>query len=854
MYDPKDIFKKFSEQTRHLLVSSQKIAETMKTGIGSEDILLALTVTSGSLAHKILKENMVNIDQIRLIIRFNNLKSVHGHGFSQEAKKILELAMDKAVRLKHSLVEPEHILWAIVTNKGCLAYKILSKIGIDLENIEEDLDDVLEENGEFDDFTEKNLDSLGTESQVFGFETPKDFMIFGSQPFSVSSKINTREKNKSKTPMLDYFGINLNNLAKNNKLDPVVGREKELERIVQILCRKTKNNPVLVGDPGIGKTAIAEGLAQKIVKGSVPTKLKNKKVISIDLALIVSGTMYRGQFEERIKKIVDEISQSGNIILFLDEIHTIIGSGSAEGSMDAANILKPALAKGQLRLIGATTKDEYRKHIEKDTALERRLQPVKVEEPSSEETVQILKGLRPKYEIFHDVKITDQAIKDAVYLSKRYIQDRYLPDKAIDLIDEAASALQIANQLKNKNKKLIELENKLHNVLALKETQAEKQNYEDAARLKTQEIQLKIEIDKLKIKLKPKAIANTVDSNEIAKVVSLWTNVPVSNMLKKDKIKILNLNNILKEKIIGQDEAISSVSTSIMRSKAGIGDPNRPIGAFIFLGPTGVGKTELARVLAEELFGSRDAIIKIDMSEFMEKHNVSRLVGAPPGYVGYDEAGKLTEAVRQKPYSLILFDEIEKAHPEVFNILLQILEDGQLTDAKGRTVNFRNCIIILTSNLGTHELSKTAALGFREKNEIAKKSIEKKYSEMKENITKQLKNSFKPELVNRLDKIIVFKPLAESSVLKITNLKLKELEQRLEIEHFKITFDDKTKNYLAKKSFDPEYGARPVRRTISDLVENPLSEAIISGKFVEGDSINVSLVKDKICFNKAKNI
>ena len=850
MYDPKDIFKKFSEQTRHLLVSSQKIAETMKTGIGSEDILLALTVTSGSMAHKILKENMVNIDQIRLIIRFNNLKSVHGHGFSQEAKKILELAMDKAVKHKHSLVEPEHILWAIVTNTDCLANKILNKIGIDLENIEEDLEDILEENDDLDDFPEKSFDSLGSEPQVFGFETPKDFMIFGSQPFSPSSRTGTKEKNKSKIPMLDYFGTNLNNLAKNNKLDPVVGRETELERIVQILCRKTKNNPVLVGDPGIGKTAIAEGLAQKIVKGLVPAKLKNKKVVSIDLALIVAGTMYRGQFEERIKKIVEEISQAGDIILFLDEIHTMIGSGSAEGSMDAANILKPALAKGQLRLIGATTKDEYRKHIEKDAALERRLQPVKVEEPSSEETIQILKGLRSKYESFHEVKITDQAINDAVYLSQRYISDRHLPDKAIDLIDEAASATHINNQLRNKNKKIIDLENELHKVLSLKEAQAEKQNYEDAARLKTQEIRLKIEIDKLKLKLKPKSIANSVDSSEIAKIVSLWTGIPVTNMLKKDKVKVLNLANTLKEKIIGQDEAINSVSRSITRSKAGIGDPKRPIGAFIFLGPTGVGKTELARVLSEELFGSRDSIIKIDMSEFMEKHNVSRLVGAPPGYVGFDEAGKLTEAVRQKPYSLILFDEIEKAHPEVYNILLQILEDGQLTDAKGRTVNFRNCIIILTSNLGTHELTKTAALGFREKNEIARKNIEKKYDEMKENIINQLKKSFKPELVNRLDKIIVFKPLDQNSILKIVNLRLSELEYRLEKEQLKIIFDPKVKNYLAKKGFDNEYGARLVRRTITDLVENPLSESILSGELMPGDSIKAFLIKDKICFKK----
>lgn len=852
MYDPKDIFKRFSDLTRHLLVSSQKIAETMKTGIGSEDILLALTVTSGSLAHKILKENMVNIDQIRLIIRFNNIKSIHGQGLSHEAKQILELAMDKAVKQKHTLVEPEHILWAILTKRDCLANKILVKIGIDLEVIKHELNNILETDGEIDEIIDKSFNSIGEGSQAFGFDAPRDFMIFGPQHMAMPHKVYTKEKNKSKTPILDYFSTNLNNLALSNKLDPVIGREEELSRMIQILCRKTKNNPVLVGDPGIGKTAIAEGLAQKIISGQVPLRLMNKKVVSLDLALIIAGTMYRGQFEERMKKIVEEITTDGDIILFLDEIHTMIGAGSAEGSMDTANILKPALSKGHLRLIGATTKEEYRKYIEKDAALERRLQPVKVEEPTSVQSIQILRGIRQRYEEHHYVKITDQALEDAVYLSKRYISDRYLPDKAIDLIDEAASAAQIASQLKNRSKKLIDLENELRNILVLKETQAEKQNYEEAARLKTQEIRLRMEIEKLQSNLKSKSAANVVDSDEIAKVVSLWTSIPVSNLLKKEKIKILNLASNLKQKVIGQEEAINAIAESIKRSKAGIGDPKRPIGAFIFLGPTGVGKTELARVLAEELFGNIDALVKIDMSEFMEKHTVSRLTGAPPGYIGYDDAGKLTETIRQHPYSLVLFDEIEKAHPEIFNILLQILEDGYLTDAKGKRVNFRNTIIILTSNLGTHELTKTAALGFRAKNEKSQKSMNKKYQDMKDKIITQLKNSFKPEFVNRLDNIIVFKPLSQDSVLKIVDLKLRELEQRLKKENIELIADARVKKYLAKKGFDPEYGARPIRRAITEFIENPLSEAILKGKFTSKDTIKVSLSGQKIVFKKQR--
>ena len=849
MYDPRDIFKRFSDNSRYVLVASQKIAETEGTGIGSEHILLALTVTSGNLAHELLKENSVNIDQIRLIIRFNNLHSIHGKGLSREAKNLLEKATEKALKLKSELVEPEHLLWAIIEDKECLANKILVRIGVNLNDLKHLLEDEVISEENIDEILNKHLESLGLGlNPKDQLPLSKDFMFFGAGPesFARANKTKTANGQKSNTPTLDYFGTDLTKMARDNKLDPVIGREKEITRMIQILCRRTKNNPVLVGDPGVGKTAIAEGLSQRISQGLAPKLLLDKRVISLDLALIVAGTMYRGQFEERLKKIIEEVIRAKNIILFLDEIHTMVGTGSAEGSMDTANILKPALAKGHLRLIGATTTDEYRKYIEKDAALERRLQPIKIEEPSVEEAIKILAGIKSRYENHHGVKISDSAIEAAVLLSKRYISDRFLPDKAIDLIDESASAMQIANQLLSRNKKSLILEEQLKKVIAEKEQEVDKQNYENAARLKAQEIQLKIQLDKTLAQNKPSKPSTEIDKTDIAKIVSLWTGMPLDNLIETEKIKIVNLNQTLKNCIIGQDEAIESIAHAIKRSKAGIANPKRPIGAFLFLGPTGVGKTELAKVLSDEVFGSEKSLIKIDMSEFMERHNLSRLIGAPPGYVGYEDAGKLTESVRKNPYCLVLLDEIEKAHPEVFNILLQILEDGYLTDAKGKRVNFRNTIIIMTSNIGMQELTKQAALGFQAFTENEKEWAEIKYEKMKQNVLGKLKDVFKPELINRLDKIIVFKPLDKTSIKMIVELQINELTSRLKPEGINIKVDNLTKELIANKGYDPEYGARQIRRTISELVEDQLSDALLSNSVNKNKTITITVKKGKI--------
>ena len=852
MQDPRDIFKRFSEPARHVLVAAQKIAETTGTGIGSEHILLALTVSSGNIAHDLLKENLINIDQIRLIIRFNNLKSIHGKGLSAEARQLLEKATEKALILKNDLVEPEHLLWAIINSKDCLAYKIMSRIGVDLNTLNLQLEDVFQGEDDIAEIIDKHLESIGFNPENMNFnQMPKDFMFFGNNmnAQNIANKTKTSGKNKSNTPTLDYFGSELTVLAKEGKLDPVVGRQKEINRMIQILCRRNKNNPVLVGDPGVGKTAIVEGLAQRISSGSVPDNLLNKRLISLDLALVVAGTMYRGQFEERIKKIIEEIIKAKNVILFLDEIHTIVGSGSAEGSMDTANILKPNLSKGQIRLIGATTTEEYRKHIEKDAALERRLQPVKVDEPSPTETIEILHGIKSKYEAHHKVSVSDSAIVAAVTLSKRYISDRFLPDKAIDLIDEAASAMYITAQNQNKSKKLIDLENQLKHIVEEKEKEVDRQNYENAARLKAQEIQLSVQLDKLRALTQKKLPSREITDYEVASVVSLWTGIPMDSLISTDQSKILNLEKILKARIVGQDEAVESIVKAIKRSKAGISNPKRPIGAFIFLGPTGVGKTELAKVLAKEVFSNEKSLVKIDMSEFMERHNLSRLVGAPPGYIGYEDAGKLTEAVRKNPYSLILLDEIEKAHPEVFNILLQILEDGYLTDAKGRNVNFRNTIIIMTSNIGMQELTRQAAIGFKSSNNNDKSFANQKYEKMKDNIIMKLKDAFKPELINRLDKIIVFKPLDTVSIRKIVDLQIVELIERLKEQGISILIDDKVRDLIAKKGFDPEFGARPIRRTIAELIETPLSDEILSNNKTKSKKILISIEKNKIKIN-----
>lgn len=841
--DPQDIFGKFSPNARRILISAQKIAQSMDSALGSEHILLALAVTPNTLANGILKENMVGMDQIRLTISLNNFRH-EAIGMTEEAKDILEIAAQKASQFSHHQIDTEHLLLAIVSNPSSLAADIISRIGASPEKIKTQIENIFTD---LNDYTEHAKETKDSENTLSGFDQIMNSDSFNEpiQPMDFPGGQMSMSPNQGKA--VENFAYDLTAQAKEGKIDPLIGREKELERVIQILCRRTKNNPVLVGESGVGKTAIVEGLAQKIIEGTVPQKIADKKLIMLDLGLLVAGTMYRGQFEDRIKKFLDELTKKGDAILFIDELHTIVGTGSAEGSQDLANILKPSLSKGKIHLIGATTSDEYRKFIEKDPALERRLQKVTVLEPSDIDTIAILKGIRKNYEAHHQVKITDEAIIAAVELSKRYIFDRNLPDKAIDLIDEAAAAWQIKHEIKDVSE-LDNLKKQLNKIRNQKNQEAQNQNFEKAAYLRTLEIKVQSQIEKTKGKniKKTKLQDAAIYRDDITKVLALWTNVPVEKLQTQEKTKFLNLDKSLKKYIIGQDEAIKNITKAIQRSKTGLSDPNRPIGSFIFLGPTGVGKTELAKVLAQELFGSREALIKIDMSEFMERHNVSRLVGAPPGYVGYDEAGKLTEQVRQKPYSLILFDEIEKASPDVFNILLQILEDGELSDAKGKRVNFRNTIIIMTSNIGMHKLNEQAIIGFSGMKNS--KSISNDYEKMKDEVIKDLKGEFRPELLNRLDKIIVFKPLSKKEIIEITKLQLLNLVQRMQLEKINLQFNNDVIKFIAEKGYDPKFGARPIRRAISEEIEDPLSEAILSGKFATDNTIKVNILNNKITF------
>lgn len=839
--EERDIFEKFSETARKVLISAQKIAQSENCAISSAHLLLALILTEGTLSFDILKEHLISPDQIRLVLSLRGLRTRYTKGLTSEVKRLLKLAVKKTADFGHTNVDPEHLLLAIVATKECLAYQIISQIGVDPTHIKEQIERLFEELVEMDEMIQKRLDKVQPTVELPEMPTEGAIDVTSTTYPTVGPQVTER------TPILDYFATDLTKQATAGKLDPVIGRKNEILRVVQILSRRTKNNPVLIGEPGVGKTAIVEGLALKIAAKDVPPTLLSKRILMLDLALLVAGTMYRGQFEERIKKVIDEILKAENIILFIDELHTIVGAGSAEGSMDAANILKPALAKGQIRLIGATTLDEYRKNIEKDTALERRLQPVKVTEPTVLETIEILKGLRSRYEQFHQIKITDEAIKAAAELSKRYITDRFLPDKAIDLIDEAAAASKISLEKQDKSGLLKQnLASKLAKISEMKENAVKDENFEKAALLKNQEAKIKSRL--LKLQKSEKLTLNVIDKEQISKVLSQWTGIPLQSLVKDEKDKFLHLEAILKEKIIGQDEAVEAVSKAIRRSKIGIANPNRPIGSFIFLGPTGVGKTELAKVIAQIVFGE-NSLIKIDMSEFMEKHNVSRLVGAPPGYVGYEEAGKLTESVRRSPYSLILLDEIEKAHPEVFNILLQILEDGILSDAKGQKVNFRNTIIVMTSNIGVRELSK-AAVGFQTKQPQIKKQQIWQYEQMKDKVLEQLKEIFRPEFLNRVDKIVVFKPLTSPDILKIVNLQLKELAFKLNQVGVSISFDKKVTKFIAQKGFHPEFGARVIRRTISEEIEDNLSEQMLLGIFQKGDKISAKFSKGKITFRK----
>ncbi len=809
------MFARFTERAQKVLYYAQEEAKSMNyPAVGTEHLLLGLLREGEGVGAKALMALGIDLEKVKETVKkLINIGSepVTGEiGFTPRAKKVLGLAQDEAFKWGVNYVGTEHILLGLIREGEGVAAQVLLNLGA-------------------------NPDKIRKQVLAFLGGAPFGEAGEGSQRSSIKTAAST------KTPTLDEFGRDLTALARNNKIDPVIGRQKEIERVIQVLSRRTKNNPVLIGEPGVGKTAIAEGLAQKIIEGDVPEILKDKRVVSLDMGSLVAGSKYRGEFEERLKKVMDEIRQAGNIILFIDEMHTLIGAGAAEGAIDAANILKPALARGELQTIGATTLDEYRKYVEKDPALERRFQPIQVDEPTIEEAEEILYGLRDRYEAHHGVKISDEAIKAAVKLSDRYITDRFLPDKAIDLIDEASSKVRL--KVHTAPPDLKELEEEIEKLSKEKEAAVMAQEYEKAAEFRDKEQQKRKELEEKRDSWKNKNIGQTqtVTEEDIAYIVSSWTGIPVTKLAEEDTERLLKMEEILHRRVIGQDEAINAVAKAVRRAHSGLKNPKRPIGSFIFLGPTGVGKTELARALAESLFGDEDALIRIDMSEYMEKHAVSRLVGAPPGYVGYDEGGQLTEAVRRKPYSVVLLDEIEKAHPEVFNILLQVLEDGRLTDSKGRTVNFRNTVLIMTSNVGASHIKQTGRLGFTQTT-----AAEDNYQEMKERVLEALKKTFRPEFLNRIDETIVFHALEKEHITSIVDLMLKDLEKKLKENELSLEVSEKAKEILVEQGFDPTYGARPLRRAIQKLIEDPLAEEMLKGRYKAGDKVVVEAEEGKI--------
>ena len=786
--------------------------------VGTEHLLLGLLKEKDGIAAKVL--NKLGVTEDILINKIIEIEGKNDIGtsdvtLSPRSKQILELSGAFANKLKTNYIGTEHILLALAQEGEGLGMRILASLNIDSRDIAESIIEMM------------GIDNYSIEPQK-------------------SNKSVATSENSTSSKLLDKYGRNLTECAKQDKIDPVIGRKKEIERIIQILSRRTKNNPVLIGDPGVGKTAIAEGLAIDIAEGRVPDTLKDKILYTLDMGSLLAGAKYRGEFEERIKQVIDEVIKKGNIILFIDEMHTIIGAGATgEGSIDASNILKPCLARGEIQVIGATTIDEYRKHVEKDSGLERRFQSVLIEEPTKEDTIEILKGLRDKYEAHHKVKITDESIKAAVDLSVRYITDRFLPDKAIDLIDEAASKVRLKENTPTKDIK--DLEEKINNIKKEKEESVRGQNFEKAAKLRDEQRKAQEELDSVRNSWnKSYKHANVVDEETIAEVVGSWTGIPVSRMMEEETERLLKLEDILHERVIGQDQAIKSICTAIRRARAGLKDPNRPIGSFLFLGPTGVGKTELSKALAEAEFGDENQIVRIDMSEYMEKHSVSRLIGSPPGYVGYDEGGQLTEKVRRHPYSVVLFDEIEKAHPDVFNILLQILDDGRLTDSKGRTVDFKNTILIMTSNVGAKTIKKQKTLGFGTPDKDKKERDE--YDKMKENIMSELKKQFRPEFLNRIDDIIVFHSLNKEDISQIVKLMCKTLVKRLDEMTIKLEMDEDAIDLIAKSGFDLEYGARPLKRSIQKELENELSELILQGTIKSGDIVEATVKEGKMTF------
>lgn len=807
------MFNRFTERARKVILLAKEEAKRFNHDyIGTEHILLGLVREGEGVAAAVLASFGLTPDKIRIevekLVQPGPSTVISGDlPFTPKAKKVMELATEEARALGHNYIGTEHLLLGLIREGEGVASQVLMNLGLELERVREEV-----------------MNLLG--SAIPGYE--------------MGQKVS-----HAKTPALDAFGRDLTKLARDNKLDPVIGRKNEIERVIQILSRRTKNNPVLLGEAGVGKTAIVEGLAQKIVAGDVPELLRNRRIIILDLALMVAGTKYRGQFEERIKAVMDEIKRSDDIIVFIDELHTLVGAGGAEGAIDASNILKPALSRGEIQCIGATTLDEYRKHIEKDAALERRFQTIMVEPPSVDETIEILKGLRDKYEAHHRVKFTDAAVDAAAKFSDRYITGRYLPDKAIDLIDEAGARARLSIMTAPPDVKHIE--DKIDALKKEKEQSVKGQDFERAAKFRDEERKLKEDLNKVKKDWKESRgkFEPNVTDDDIAVIVSKWTGIPIVKLEEKEQEKFLKMEDGMHKRVIGQDEAISAIAHAVRRSRAGIKDPRRPIGSFIFLGPTGVGKTLVARALAEFMFGDEDAIIQLDMSEYMEKFNVSRLVGAPPGYVGYEEGGQLTEKVRRRPYSVVLLDEIEKAHPDVFNLLLQMLEEGRLTDSFGRKVDFKNTIIIMTSNIGAETLKKQGSIGFKSQEE------EVTYQTMKTRLLEEVKKVFKPEFLNRVDDIIVFRPLTRDDLEHIVEIEIGGVELRLKDQKISIELTKEAKDFLIERGFDKIFGARPLKRTIQRFLEDPLAEEIIKGNYKNGAKVKVTAKADHLEFTSS---